>query len=301
VSTEEYKLTVFHEVYTPQSLSKIDERAKLDKGLQGLNGILKGDTDYPQINRTHLDKCFCFAKEKEGLDNDKISRLRNPKDFHEWYSVYNELLVPYFFAKVFKHKIEFVTNPAKKGLGDFHIVHPKGNVVVEVKTTPKNDDAFSNGQKNAEYSGYGDEFIKSVLKDAFDQLRPGTRNLVIICPQLCTWIQTSEAFRWYLYGKEVWIYEEGKFRTAIVPNGELLKHRKPRFTRVSAVGSFRIYSVPYPKRKDLPVSLTLFHNYFAKKQIPLDVFERVEQYVINESTNQIAPINSGNCRFLIHE
>lgn len=114
MSSEEYKLTVFHEVYTPFTLSRIDERAKLDKGLQGLNWILKGDTKYPQINRTHLDKCFCFAKEKGGLDTDKKSRLSNPKDFHEWQSVYNELLVPYFFAKVFKLKIEFVINPVKK-------------------------------------------------------------------------------------------------------------------------------------------------------------------------------------------
>ncbi|MBW7989534.1 MAG: hypothetical protein FVQ84_05895 [Planctomycetes bacterium] len=302
MSSGEYKLTVFHEVYTPQSLSKIDERAKHDKGLQSLNWILKGDNDYPQINRTHLDKCFCFAKEKGGLDNDKISRLSNPNDFHGWLSVYNELLVPYFFAKVFKHKIEFVTNPAKKGLGDFHIIHPKGKVVVEVKTPkPKGDDAFSNGQKNAEYSGYGDEFIKSVLKEAFDQLRPGTRNLVIICPQLCRWIRIPKPFIWYLYGKEAMIDEEGRLRTAIVPNGELLKHRPPRFTRISAVGSFWIDSIQYPNRKGLPVSLTLFHNYYAKKQIPIDVFDSVEQYVINESANHIAPINSGNCRFLIHE
>ena len=300
MSSGEYKLTVFHDVYTPVALSRIDERAKHGKGLQGLNRILKGDTEYPRINRIHIDKCLCFAQEKGGLDDDKISRLSNPKDFHEWQSVYNELLLPYFFANVFKHKIEFATTPVKKGLGDFHIVHPNGKIVVEVKT-PKGDDAFSNGQNDVEYNGYGDEFIDSVFKDAGNQLCGETRNLVIICPQLCTWIQISKAFIWYLYGKEVWIYEEGKFRIAIVPNGELLKHRPPRFTRVSAVGYFRIDSIQYSNRKGLPVSLTLFHNYFAKKQIPRDVFERVEQYVINESANQIAPINSGNSNFIIQE
>jgi len=108
-------------------------------------------------------------------------------------------------------------------------------------------------------------------------------------------------FIWYLYGKEVWVHEGGKLKRAIVPNGELLKHRLPRFTRISSVASFR---VDYSRRstgKGLPVSFTLFHNYFAKKQIPIDVFDSVEQYVINESTNQIAPINRGNCRFVIHE
>jgi len=300
MSSGEYKLTVFYEVYTPDALSRIDERAKHDKGLQGLNWILKGDNEYPKIDRIHLDKCLCFAQEKGGLDADKISRLSNPNDFHEWQSVYNELLVPYFFANVFKHKIEFVINPEKKGLGDFHVVHPEGNIVVEVKT-PKGDDAFSNGQKHVEYNGYGDEFIDSVFKDAGNQLRRETRNLVIICPQLCTWIQNSMPFIWYLYGKEVWVHEEGKLRSAIVPNGELLRHRPTRFTRISSVGSFRI---DYPRRstgKGLPVSLTLFHNYFAKKQIPIDVFDSVEQYVINESTNQIMPINRGNCRFIIRE
>ena len=297
MSPKEYKLTVFYEVYTPEALKRIDERAKHDEGLRGLNGILKGDNEYPQINRTHLDKCFCFAKEKGGLDTDKKSRLSNPNNFHEWLSVYNELLVPYFFAKVFKLKIEFVTNPVKKGLGDFHIIHPKGKVVVEVKT-PKGDDASSNDKKHAEYSGYGDEFIKSVFKKAFKQLCPGKRNLVIICPELCRWIRISEAFIWYLYGKEAMIDEEGMLRTAIVPNGKLLKH-PPCFTRISTVGYFRIDYVQYSNRKGLPVSLTLFHNYFAKEQIPLDMFESIEQYVVNESS--ISLINSGNCHFIIHE
>jgi hypothetical protein len=107
-------------------------------------------------------------------------------------------------------------------------------------------------------------------------------------------------FIWYLYGKEVMIHEKGKLRTAIVPNGELLRHRPPRFKRISAVGSFRIDYSQRSTGKDLPVSFTLFHNYFAKKQIPIGVFDSVEQYVINKSTNQIVPINRGNCRFVIH-
>jgi len=289
MSSGEYKLTVFHEIYTPDVLNKIAERAEHDKGLQGLNWILKGDNEYPKINHIHLDKCLCFAQEKGGLDADKISRLSNPNDFHEWQSVYNELLVPYFFANVFKHKIEFVINPEKKGLGDFHVVHPEGNIVVEVKT-PKGD-----------YDGYGEEFINSVFKDAAKQLCRETRNLVIICPQLCTWIQNSMPFKYYLYGKEWWGFEGGKSKRGIVPNGELLKHRPTRFTRISSVGSFRIDYSRRSTGKGLPVSLTLFHNYFAKKQIPIDVFDSVEQYVINESTNHFKPINKGNCRFVIHE
>ena len=106
---------------------------------------------------------------------------------------------------------------------------------------------------------------------------------------------------WYLYGKEVMIHEDGKLRSAIVPNGELLRHRPTRFTRISSLGSFRIDYSRRSTGKGLPVSLTLFNNYFAKKQIPIDVFDSVEQYVINESTNQITPINSGNCRFIIRE
>ena len=94
------------------------------------------------------------------------------------------------------------------------------------------------------------------------------------------------------------IDEEDRLRIAINPNGELLKHGHPR-TRVSTVGYFRIDSIRYSNRKGLPVSLTLFHNYFAKEQIPLDMFESVEQYVVNESS--ISPINNGNCHFIINE
>jgi hypothetical protein len=92
------------------------------------------------------------------------------------------------------------------------------------------------------------------------------------------------------------IDEEGGLRTTIVLNGELLKH-----TRISTVGYFRIDSIQYSNRKALPVSLTLFHNYYAKEQIPFDMFESIEQYVVNESPNQITKINKGKCHFIISE
>ena len=74
---ENYELQAFHQVYTADVLNRIAERAKHDKGLQGLIWILRGDNEYPKIDRIHLDKCLCFAKENGGIDADTISRLSN--------------------------------------------------------------------------------------------------------------------------------------------------------------------------------------------------------------------------------
>lgn len=97
---DEYKFTVFHEIYKPETLDKIAERAKCDKGIHVLISKLKGDNEYLKIGRVHLDKCLRFAKRNGGLDADRIQRLTDPGSYHVWQAVYNEISVPYFFSNV---------------------------------------------------------------------------------------------------------------------------------------------------------------------------------------------------------
>jgi len=166
---ENYELQAFHQVYTADVLNRMALKAEDDEGLRSLHLMLTSNTEHFWIKRIHIDKCLTFAMEHGCLDEDRRNRLTNLDSYHVWLSTYYELLVPYFFARVFSKKIQCVASPSKRGLGDFKVIHPEGNIVVEVKT-PKGDDAFSNGQKHAEYNGYGDEFINSVFKGAAKQL-----------------------------------------------------------------------------------------------------------------------------------
>lgn len=308
MSSGEYKLTVFHEVYTPDVLNRITERAKHDKGLQGLIWILRGDNEYPKIDRIHLDKCLCFAKENGGLDADKISRLSNPNDFHGWQSTYNELLVPYFFAKVFKLKIEFVINPEKKGLGDFHIVHPEGNVIVEVKT-PKGDDPDMQGPKESVHAGLDEDLLKSVFFDGARQLKRGNKNLIVICTQLCAWIRDWRPFEKLFYGKEVitaaFDNKIGRvvepMKTKFIPDGELNRRKKKRFTRISAIASFKndIYCGSPFSEEEQQFQFTLLHNYHAVCPIDQNLFPYVEQFIPDKERGSIEHINKDKRAFLI--
>lgn len=277
--------------------------------MQGLNWILRSDNKYPKIDRVHIDKCLCFAKENGGLDADKISRLSNPYNFHEWKSTYNELLVPYFFAKVFKLKIEFVTNPNKKGLGDFRIVHPKGPVIVEVKT-PKGDDPNMEGPKESVHTGLDEDLLKSVFLDGARQLTRGNKNLVVICTQLCAWINNWKPFEKLFYGQEVitatFNSKLGRIvepiRTKFIPDGELNRHKKKRFTRISAIASLSdgIYCNSRFSEHIQQIQFHVLHNYFASKPINPNIFSGADQFVPNKNKKIIKHKEKNNGCILLY-
>lgn len=308
MSSEEYKLTVFHEVYTSQALSKITERAKCDEGLRNLDGILKGDNEYLKIDRVHLDKCLRFAKDNGGLDADRIRRLADPENYHIWQAVHNELLVPYFFAKVFKHKIEFVINPEKKGLGDFHIVHPEEMVIVEVKT-PKGDDPDMQGPKESVHAGLDEGLLRSVFLDGARQLKRGNKNLIVICTQLCAWIRDWRPFEKLFHGQEkiaaAFDTKLGRIvepiKTKFIPDGELNRHKRKRFTRISAIASFRndhYCGSPFSEEAK-QIQFALLHNYHALCPIGPNLFPDAEQFIPNREVGSIEHINKKKSAFLI--
>lgn len=309
MSTEEYKLTVLQEVYTPDVLNGIAGRSKHDKGLKVLMWILRGENEHPKLDRIHLDKCLRFAQENGGLDADKISRLSDPNNFHEWQSTYNELLVPYFFAKVFKHKIEFVINPEKEGLGDFHVAHPEGKVVVEVKT-PRGDDPDMQGPKESVHAGLDEGLLKSVFLDGARQLERGNKNLIIICTQLCAWIRDWKPFEKLFYGQEVitaaFDNKVGRvvepMRAKFTPDGELNRYRKKRFTRISAIASFKndIYLGSPFSENIQQIRFHVLHNCFAFNPINPNVFSGADQFIPDKSKKAIKHKRKNNGCILLY-
>jgi hypothetical protein len=154
MTSDTYKPTVLDEIYTSQIMGEIAERSQSNAELACLHRILTSNNEYHRITRVHLDKCLRFVKEHNGIDADRLQRLTRPQDFAVWKSVHNELLVPYFFSKVFHLNVGFIVSPNKKGLGDFRINHPEGDVYVEVKT-PKGDYRDTQDPQQIGHSGLG--------------------------------------------------------------------------------------------------------------------------------------------------
>jgi len=298
VTSENQKLTVFHEVYTPQVLSKIAERAKREQGLDPLHRLLTAASEHRRIERVHLDRCLYFAKKGDGLDTDRLSRLRNPEDYASWLAVRNELLVPYFFAEAFKVRIEFVRAVNRKGLGDFHIVTPE-RVIVEVKT-PKGDEPDLHSSIEPFHEGLDTNLIESVFRDAARELDRENKNLLVICTQLCTWIDL-DSFEVYFYGQEMF----NRTKTIFVPDGKLNKPRNRDggkwFRRISAIGSFNnAHYCSFPFSEEVQqVQFTLLHNYHALCPISPNLFSEVEQFIPDRKKGSIEHINKEKNAVLI--
>lgn len=280
-------MAILHEVYTPEILEWISTKAQADSGFNLLHQTLVGSRGRLPIDREHFAKLLSFARDHNGLDADRLERLRKPEDYAAWKAVYNELLVPYFFTKVFGLRISFVVNPMQKGQGDFLIVHPKGHVVVEVKT-PRGDDPNFEGPQGGVHWGWDEELIETAFLQAAGQLRKGNLNLVVICTQLCVWIHDWMPFERLLYGEDVIVAafdprtgNTGEPRNEFRPDGELLRGKKKRHTRISAVASFRTdaYCAGPFDSQVMQVQFAVLHNYFAKCPIARSVFRRAEQFL----------------------
>jgi hypothetical protein len=283
---QQHNLAVLQEIYTSAVIESIRTRAESDKGFSLLYGMLIGANDHLAIDRAHFAKCLRFAKERDGLDADRLRRLRDPGDYSVWRAVYNELLVPYFFAKAFRLTVSFTINPMQKGQGDFQIIHPKGRVIVEVKT-PRGDDPNLEGPQDTVHWGWDEELIKPAFLQAARQLRRGNLNLVVICTQLCAWMHDCMAFERFLYGQEIIAAafnpkagSTGEPRTEFRPDGELLRHRPKRHTRISAIAWIRTdayCSRPFDPQV-MQVQFAVLHNYFASRPIAPQVFHGAEQF-----------------------
>jgi hypothetical protein len=310
MASEGHDFAVLHEIYTPKIVEWISTRAKADKGLSLLHQTLIGANDHLAIDRAHLAACLCFAKEHHGLDADRLCRLRKPGDYAAWKAAHNELLVPYFFAKALRLAVSFTVNPTQKGQGDFQIVHPKGRVVVEVKT-PRGDDPNLEGPQDEVHCGWDEELIRPAFLQAAGQLQKGNLNLVVICTQLCAWIDDWMPFERLLYGQDVIVAtfdpktgNTGEPRTEFRPDGELLllRHERRRYTRISAVASLRTDAYcdgPFDPQV-MQVQFAVLHNYFASCPIAPQVFRRAEQFLPVRAKGRIRYVRERRSTILLY-
>ena len=309
VNLKSYKLSAFHEIYTAQIVSDISRKARSDAGLEILRQILTATNEHYAIERIHLDKCLGFAKNHNGIDADRLRRLTDPPNYAAWKAVHNELLVPYFFSKVFNLNIQFVISPEEKGIGDFQINQSDGKIYVEVKT-PKGDDPDCQGSRERAHWGFDEHLIRPSFLEGAKQLKRGNKNLIVICTQLCAWIHDESPFERLLYGQEVITSQldtkigkvVGSPHLEFHPDGEFNRHRPARYSRVSAIASFRndcYLGLPFSDLEQ-QVQFTVFHNYFAICQIDPDIFSMAEQFIPDKEQETIKHIRPNNRTLLIY-
>lgn len=302
------KLEALSRVYTSEVIAGISARAGSDNGLNLLSQMLAGVGEGLVVDRAHLNAYLQFAEQRGGLDADRLGRLRHPHDYAAWKAVHNELLVPYFFSKTFRLKIEFTVNPTRKGEGDFQIVRPEGRIIVEVKT-PRGDDPNLQGPQARVHCGWDEDLLRPAFLQAAKQLQRGNRNLIVICAQLCAWIHDSMPFERLLYGQDVITAEfdpetgqTTRPRTVFEPSGELLRYKWKRRTRISAVASLRTDTYCGGPFNNLvrQVQFTVLHNCFALAHIPPNVFGGAEQFVPDENRGRIKHVNKHRSTMLLY-
>jgi hypothetical protein len=301
---ERHDSAVLHEIYTPAAIESIRTRAESDSGFKLLHQMLTGANEHLAVDRAHFAKCLRFAREHNGLDVDRLHRLGDPSDYAAWRAVYNELLVPYFFAKAFGLTVCFTVNPTQKGQGDFEIIHRRGRVIVEVKT-PRGDDPNLEGPQDTVHWGWDEGLIRPPFLQAARQLQKGNLNLVVICTDLCAWMHDGMAFERLLYGQEIIAAtfdsktgRTGEPRTEFRLDGELLRHRPKRHTRISAVAS--ICAGPFDDAQVMQIQFAVLHNYFASCPIPPQVFHRAEQFLPIPGKGSIKHVGQGHSTILLY-
>lgn len=296
------------DVYTAEAVEAIAAKTPSSNGFKTLHRVLTATGENVETTRSHLAKYLRFAQLHNGLDADRLKRLREPADYAAWHAVYNELLVAYFVAKRFALQVSFVVNPSKKGEGDFYITHSGGCIIVEAKT-PKGDNPELQGPTEEGHDGWDDDLVRTAFLQGASQLEKGKCNLIVICTQLCAWIHDWTPLERLLYGQEV---ITGKFdsnerqitglQTEFRPDGELLRHTPKRYTRISAVASFRTdtYCGGAFHPHVMQVQFAVLHNYFATCCIPPKLFSAAEQFVPDRDKTRIKHINEKRSTLLFY-
>jgi hypothetical protein len=302
--------SAFLAIYTTSVIDAFRKRANRENRLDIVYDTLTAANKRFATAKRHLSECLQFASDRNGLDMDRRRRLREPVDYAAWKAVHNELLVPYFFAKVFKLNITFMTNAERRGLGDFQIALPTDCVIVEVKT-PRGDVLAQDQSEDDCHGGLEEDLLDSVFRDAAKEMQPGNMNLIVVSTRLCKSIFDARALEKLLYGhKKLSVAFDQKQQrivrtpeTEVIPDGHLLRHRGKRFTRISAVASFKedmIYRLPVPDGPQ-QVHFAILHNYYAECPISPELFPGVEQWVANREKGKVEQINSGCDGFVIDD
>ena len=251
--------------------------------------------------RIHLAAWLEFCKSAGGLDTDRISRLRLVNNWYAWNQVLNELRIPYFLARVYGMHIEYIKASQGQHTADIRATKEGISITVEIKTPGQEPPMPPEGSR---WLGKDKRSITQALNAANKQFVHNEYNLLAIGMHLLeapnVYIKNiKKKFDTFII-ETLYSHEElagpiggsiGNSYTTFIPNGELQpnKHQdnKPRFTRIGAVLAFDDWPFITTKRKRRcrachQYHCTIYHNPYAKKPIPYELFWGTRQLLFDE-------------------
>lgn len=288
-------------IYPPEVISELSKSKKHE----GFIHALTSENEAEALYRCELNKWLGAGLELEIIDNEKMSRLRGPNSDQRLQTI-QELMAIYYFKDVLGFSL--TPNPGGKGqrVGEFEATLPgiEKPVFCEVKTPIRETPL------GGVWSGNDADAIRSVLEQAYQQVPEDERPSIVILtaklrsPVSSQMYSVTEA----LYGKPILIGEFNPergcvkgFEASHIRNGffqpKLHRNLSAVITLEDWLGSPRLDSIMKAKTKEdvewsLPMSnfnyiSRIYHNPYALKKIPLEVFKYFKQFSFDYSLRKI--------------
>ncbi|MDY7011387.1 MAG: hypothetical protein SVV80_11655 [Planctomycetota bacterium] len=284
---------LFNQVFPAKLRERLRNKAESPNAtddVRAINKRLNGNHPFLQTWRIHLSAWLDFCEEHVGLDRDRMRRLQILDDWRSWNQILNELRIPYFLARVYGMRIDYIKSFQGNRTADVQATSGKTVINVEVKTPGQEPPIVHRG---ARWLGKDTRSIEQALRAANKQFSHGKHNVLAIGTHLLEvpQVQRNDIFvSEAIYGHEV-IASTVDTRTGraidephteFMPDGRLQHNR---FTRIGAVLVFGDgYSIATKKRRRArhKYHCTVYHNPYAEMPIPYEMFWGTKQLLFDE-------------------
>ncbi len=269
----------FNKTFPKEILKKLHEELKNreEENPYDQRNFLVSNSPGSKYKREEFDKILELAYHHNIIDAHLIKSLHSKKE-KDFYQIYQELAVAYFFEKILKKKIEFYPpGRNQKKLDLAVILSNKEKIMVEVKS-------YYKGHFKAKVFSYGDDekTIRQNIEKAMDQLPTNSMNLIVFASQGIFNISDDlsgiiEALYGHPYisipvgGKSQDIEDEFNYDGLFQPN---------KNTRISAIASFE-QIIPFPGNR-IEYIFKVYHNPYAKDKIDKSIFDTYQQFILEK-------------------
>lgn len=288
-------------IYSSEVISALEKKGNQE----GFIRTLTSDDEASVMYRGELNKWLGAGLELGIIDNEKISRLKG-SDPDQRLQTIQELMAVYYFKDVLEFSL--IPNPKGQGqrVGDFEVAIPgiEEPIFCEVKTPIRKTPL------GGVWSGDDADAIRSALKSAYQQVPKDRRpSIVILTAKLRSPVSSQfSGMMKAVYGQPIFIGEfnpvrgsVNRFEASHIRNGffqpELHQNLSAVLTLEDWLGSPRLDSMMKAKTKEdidwsLPIHnfkyiIRVYHNPYALKKIPLEIFKRFKQFSFDYNLRKI--------------
>lgn len=243
---------------------------------EGVAYFLTATNEEAIHRQLEFDKYLALAFRHNIVDEDLLKRLKN-NSWDTFFQARNELMAAYVIESI-GHSITFHPNGQGNRIGEFNIHTESGDIFTEVKSPIRKP-------ANRVWTGNDTKTIRGNIERARKQLNTNTRNLVIFAGDMKVSITYEHASGVIeaLYGTQKLAFdvnEAGLARTPEIVFEPTGLFHPSRNTRISAVATLEDRLT----ENGLSYSFKIFHNPYALRSIPLEVFSLCRQFILDSNT-----------------